>query len=492
MSFDNDLRELLHDKAADAGPPSPAPISLIRRSRRHQVRTVVVSTFVASALVVGSFVGLSSLRADHEATPLGGENQRTVSIQNITMTSPTDWTLLDLWPIGAALPTSSVTTGSSQSGTTPVSQPEGLPVLELANFNPVPRAGSHTLCPPSPPLSGAVLYVAVDSDALASPGNFQFSDQNAELRLDGAPTDGPCGNGYYAYLLSDAGTPFLAFAAFGDAASTQTRQTVADAWGSRVISGTAMSAPAYEQPGYVIANGAIDGEPWNLESGQGTGGKISLWFVSGIGSNEQLAGPSTFSMQGGPLAPDGTIVGTSRVFWGAVAPSISRVVYRPSDGTGETDGLIAPIAGVPSADYDAFVLVTDANTPGQIVAIDQDGTETAMTASTKSDVDIKNAESTLRNALVAALTYRQGHGFTGFTPDEALKIEPSLTYNTSPTAIPGEVSIRDVQKDSIVLVTATPNGFPLCIAADQSTSPNTTYGATDAATVAECNDPAWP
>ncbi|MEA2557549.1 MAG: hypothetical protein QOG88_1087, partial [Actinomycetota bacterium] len=152
-----------------------------------------------------------------------------------------------------------------------------------------------------------------------------------------------------------------------------------------------------------------------------------------------------------------------------------------------------PIVGVDSAPYNAFFLVTDATTPGQIVATDKSGEETAIAVPTESDLDIKGAESTLRNALVAALTFYPDHqSFVGFSPAEATGIEPSLTYNTSSTVIPGEVSIRDVNKETIVLVTATPNGDVLCIAADQSKTRNTSYGTMDAATVAECSDSQWP
>lgn len=84
------------------------------------------------------------------------------------------------------------------------------------------------------------------------------------------------------------------------------------------------------------------------------------------------------------------------------------------------------------------MLVTGPNTPGQIIATYADGSDIAMEPSGQAADAIKAAESTLRNVLVAALTYEVDRAsFLGFTPDEALPISGSLTYNTSPTAIPG-------------------------------------------------------
>jgi hypothetical protein len=73
-----------------------------------------------------------------------------------------------------------------------------------------------------------------------------------------------------------------------------------------------------------------------------------------------------------------------------------------------------------------------------------------------------------------------------------MAIEQSLTYNTSSTVIPGEVSIRGATKDTIVLVTATAAGETLCISADQTRQRNTGYGIIDAVTAAECSGTAWP
>jgi hypothetical protein len=106
------------------------------------------------------------------------------------------------------------------------------------------------------------------------------------------------------------------------------------------------------------------------------------------------------------------------------------------------------------------------------------------------------AEMTLIDAKVAAITWSEGDpgrpaGFAGFDPETAATIEP-LAWNTSPTAVAGEVSIRDVTRTSVVLVTMGPTG-PRCIALTMSEKgpPIAAHGVTDARTVAECTDTGW-
>jgi hypothetical protein len=100
---------------------------------------------------------------------------------------------------------------------------------------------------------------------------------------------------------------------------------------------------------------------------------------------------------------------------------------------------------------------------------------------------IARAENDLRNAAVAALTmYTDGETLVGFTPKVAATLEPSLTYNREATAVPGEISIRDVTRTTVVLVTKTVDGDVFCIAADATKTNGYSYGVTDAQTAAEC------
>jgi hypothetical protein len=103
-------------------------------------------------------------------------------------------------------------------------------------------------------------------------------------------------------------------------------------------------------------------------------------------------------------------------------------------------------------------------------------------------------QSRLRNALVAGLTYfTDSSTFVGFGPQEAAFIigHPDEVYNTSTTAVMGEISIRDVTANTILLVGETSTGNVWCIAQDHAAD-HTTYGTTDAQTIADCSDRSWP
>jgi hypothetical protein len=95
------------------------------------------------------------------------------------------------------------------------------------------------------------------------------------------------------------------------------------------------------------------------------------------------------------------------------------------------------------------------------------------------------AQTELRNALVAALTYyTDGATFVGFDPKTAGSIEPSVVFNAS-VSRPGEISIREVTRSTILLTTLSTDGLAWCIADDQSTG-TTTYDRLDAQTMGEC------
>ena len=100
------------------------------------------------------------------------------------------------------------------------------------------------------------------------------------------------------------------------------------------------------------------------------------------------------------------------------------------------------------------------------------------------------AQTRLRNALAAAKTFfTDGDTYEGLTPAKVSAIEPSVTFNASPAAVEGEVSIRLASTDTVLLVTRASNGSLFCIA---DTGVTQTYGTNDAKTIAECDLAAWP
>jgi len=104
-------------------------------------------------------------------------------------------------------------------------------------------------------------------------------------------------------------------------------------------------------------------------------------------------------------------------------------------------------------------------------------------------------QSELRNGFVAALTFfTDSNTFVGFGPQEATFITGhhlGVVYNTSPSAVMNEISIRDVGQNTILLVGETSTGNIWCIAQDHAAD-TTTYGIVDAQTIADCSDRSWP
>jgi hypothetical protein len=97
------------------------------------------------------------------------------------------------------------------------------------------------------------------------------------------------------------------------------------------------------------------------------------------------------------------------------------------------------------------------------------------------------AQSELRNALVAAKTYFVDHNsYAAISPKFLKGIEPSLTYNTSAQAKKGEVSIRNVSKNIVLLVMKSDSGKTFCLVDDVSGA-GVVYGTQDAKKAAGCS-----
>lgn len=104
---------------------------------------------------------------------------------------------------------------------------------------------------------------------------------------------------------------------------------------------------------------------------------------------------------------------------------------------------------------------------------------------------VLHAQGSLHEAIAVALTYHFDHpDFRGLTPSEAEGIDPALEFNASETVV-GEVSIRNATQGSLVLTTESASGQALCLAYDDSQPEHTSYGTTDAQTVAECDGGGW-
>src|SRR5919106_1314584 len=184
--FENDLRDLFREKAAQAPlatPLSPAsvPPQVLRRGRLHQIGTVLGSAVLVVALLVGSVAGLTQILGEGDDTVGNGNHevfQRTATLEAFTLTSPSDWYLVDQWPLsmqiavagsgGAssvceAVPESAVECEDTPAVETlsPIPAPHGLPMFQLSN---VDLGLDANACRDGIPNGGAALYVALDAE----------------------------------------------------------------------------------------------------------------------------------------------------------------------------------------------------------------------------------------------------------------------------------------------------------------------------------------
>ncbi len=97
----------------------------------------------------------------------------------------------------------------------------------------------------------------------------------------------------------------------------------------------------------------------------------------------------------------------------------------------------------------------------------------------------KAAQSDLRNAMAAALTfYTDGDTFSGFSPATAVRIEPSIAWAGDAKATrPGTVYIDRADKRIVIMTSRSASGAVFCIADDLSTGSfggSVSYGTRDA------------
>ena len=107
---EHDLRELLDRKAGSVGTVAPRlPDGVRARSRRRQLATTAMGTVAAVAIGVVSLAGLRAIdRAQPDGAVPGDDPwagytvfERTATIETLTLTTPSDWYLVNQWPMGA-------------------------------------------------------------------------------------------------------------------------------------------------------------------------------------------------------------------------------------------------------------------------------------------------------------------------------------------------------------------------------------------------------
>ncbi len=108
------LRELFEDKATESAAASRAPEPVVKRARRRQLGTIAVSVVTVIALAGVSFAGIRTLNGTGERGLMPADIspydsgrypvfERTAQIESLSVTSPSDWYLVNQWPLGSQI-----------------------------------------------------------------------------------------------------------------------------------------------------------------------------------------------------------------------------------------------------------------------------------------------------------------------------------------------------------------------------------------------------
>jgi hypothetical protein len=400
---EHDLRELFDQKASSVGGVAPRlPEQVRKRSRRRELGTAFVGGLTALALVVGSVAVVRSVDLggdDRTAVddPWAGYQvfERTATIGTFTITSPSDWYLVNQWPWASRTSSRLREARERASEACPdeptreerracrQALPQGEPgdgwvapiaMLSLQDqglttspcFDPSFRVGAED----------AVMTLALDRVYMIA--NFGAGDlpRWPVPVAEAASYDRPsCGPG--TYVPFGAGDiPYVAHFAFGDAVSDEERQALVDTFESMTVDESAdffMEEPDPSDSGaYVIAGGENAAGPWTLElrpqTEPGYVTNVELELSTAEGSGVRAGGPFTVGRDR-PIEQ----AGGDPVF-GAVVKEAEAVELRLEEGTPPIPAQIVPLPPGMPFDFDLFFASNDADVQAIAVALGGEGT----------------------------------------------------------------------------------------------------------------------
>ena len=384
--MERELRELFREKAGEApvatfNAPTAAPQEVLRRGRRHQVGTVLGSAAIVLGLIVGSVAGLNAvLRGEEEPFRTGEYHvfQRTATIEAFTVTSPSNWYLVNEWPLSmqTAVTGSASATGECTAAAPGVGQPSpvctnttesvqveplphGLPMFQLSN---VDMGLSTVACGQDLPTNAAVLYMGLDyGRAIFGAKDPSIGTWPVELREPEA-AGGPCGAGRYA-TFSVNGEPFFAWVGFGDDVTDADRSTVLAAYESMTVDNAWEPVPPDDMtPAYVIAGGVTQtGDDWRLELRPSE--ENVRFSLVGVAASSDFVVPSSVIEW----------TATDPIF-GAISKQAAAVEFRDRDDPSVAiAGTIVPLPPSTPFDFDLFFIEGAAGLDGDVVALGPDG-----------------------------------------------------------------------------------------------------------------------
>jgi hypothetical protein len=326
----------------------------------------------------------------------------------------------------------------------------------------------HTGSDPNPPIS-AGLSVVGDQAALLD-GTITSQVSRVEVRTD----DGDVVPMNIVPLPASLGTDDRYVWALVPGAGERSTVVGYDAHGNPVGNPMYPVGPTQE-----VAHGEEAGQPWTLKvTHDNTGWGLSFSYNGGSGGGGGTdLGDKVFggAGSGGPSWNIDTGWSTApRDLEGVVTSRAAKVEYKLVEGR-RIEASLYPLPsdafGGGAQAYLLFIPNDVLIQAGDLVAYDGKGNELGsqyldfspvalfpkvLDASSPEAIDAMKA---LQLAGAVAARYFYDHdSWEGFDPASAARISDAVTYNTSSSAVVGEVSLRVAGKDSLVLATKTPNG----------------------------------
>jgi hypothetical protein len=413
--FESRLRDLMHERGDNARTSPNAPPGVLRRVRRRQAGTVLVSAVTAAVVVAGAVAGAAvfgkSHRNGHPAS--FSEPTRTVTLDGVRMTYPYDWALQQVTrgaatpsgsplppvkaqesssnaagvadqspPPGVTGPTGPTTTGPTTTGPAPTgfsSNPLGPTTwLQLANYLPddLAQVGCPDGCAPTtavilqlePRSGGGGVSWPASLPTMTSPGT---GWQSAETE-------------FTVHDITYHATVF-----FGPEASQADRDALVASYDSLgfpssehgVVGGAGIAGSnGSQQVSTVVAGGTTDsGDDWVMQTDANGSLMLQVGNASagfGVASAWDSQGPAPTPK----LLELVTTVGDDTVaVFGSVTSDAARIEIRP-DSRSPIDVPVLAEPGVLGSDRAYFFTEAARLEKGSIVALAPDGSVIASHA----------------------------------------------------------------------------------------------------------------
>jgi hypothetical protein len=365
------IRQVLTDDARQAPRIERVPETVRPRIRRRQAATAVVAGLTLLAVSVASFATVKALSPSAQTIPVHPGNQvvfqRTATIDGFTVTSPSDWPMVDYrtaW--------SSITGRPLGSGPSPLWPPSpyaGIPIFQITNYDaglgsPVcgtakegSMAGGNTL-----PRDGVVAYLGYDvAGVRVSQGTPAWPDALSP------PPGGLSGCGVDAAGLwsnverGGQAFPFFLWTAAGADASKADLTTLNAIRSSfTVAAGPAPLTSPTEAPAYVLDAGTHEDITWLVEAAPAAPTiDLHVLRTDPSGVTSVIGAPDINA----PFLP---IEGAT---FGVVTKDALQVELRPAAGGEPLQARIIPLPSSMQFPFNVFVFEQDPTVPGNVVAV---------------------------------------------------------------------------------------------------------------------------